>query len=211
MTWKTNKEFIRRLFGGDVSAERGMSVRTAVWLGLATALVLAVTVFQLHHQGRLWWCSCSHWWPWAGDIWTLHNSQHIADPYSFTHVLHGVVLCGVLACVAARLPWVWRLFLAISIEAAWEIFENSAFVIQRYREATVSLGYTGDTIANSMGDVMFCSIGFMIARYLGLWRSVVFFLLIELVLLLWCRDSLVLNIVMLIRPIDAIKIWQMNH
>ena len=91
------------------------------------------------------------------------------------------------------------------------MFENTEFVIQRYREATLALGYMGDTIANSMGDVVFCGIGFMIARYLGFRRSVLFFLLIDCVLLLWIRDSLVLNVVMLIWPIGAIKAWQMGH
>jgi len=195
----------------DVSAGSGMSARVAVWPGLATVLVLVLTVFELRYQGRSWWCSCGHWWAWAGDVWTLHNSQHLADPYSFTHVLHGVVLCGVLAWVGVRLPWVWRFFLAVSLEAVWEMFENTEFVIQRYREATLALGYMGDTIANSMGDVVFCGIGFMIARYLGLRRSVVFFLLTDCVLLLWIHDSLVLNVVMLIWPIDAIKAWQMGH
>ena len=195
----------------DVSAGSRMPARVAVWPGLAAAAVLVLTVFQLRHQGRSWWCSCGYGWPWAGDVWTLHNSQHLADPYSFTHVLHGLVLCGALAWVGARLPWLWRFFLAVSFEAAWEMFENTEFVIQRYREATLALGYTGDTIANSMGDIAFCGIGFMIARYLGFWRSVVFFLLTDCVLLLWIHDSLVLNVVMLIWPIDAIKAWQMGH
>jgi hypothetical protein len=195
----------------DAAPENTMSARTAAWPIPATAFVSILQVLQLRYQGRVWWCSCGHWWPWAGDVWTLHNSQHIADPYSFTHVLHGVVLCGVLAWVGARLPWVWRLVIAVAIEAAWEVFENTEFVIQRYREATLALGYTGDSIANSIGDVAFCIIGFIIAQYLGFRRSVLLFLLIDCALLLWIHDSLVLNIIMLIYPIDAIKTWQMGH
>lgn len=194
----------------DLSTVRGMPARPAVWPELATVLVLVLTVLELRHQGRSWWCSCGHWWPWAGDVWTLHNSQHFADPYSFTHVLHGVVLCGMLAMVGGRLPWVWRFVLAVSFEAAWEMFENTEFVIQRYREATLALGYMGDSIANSMGDVVFCGIGFLIARCLGFWRSVIFFVLTECLLLFWIHDNLTLNVVMLVWPIDAIKAWQVG-
>lgn len=178
---------------------------------IAAAFILIVMVLQLRYQGRSWWCSCGHGWPWATDVWTLHNSQHFADPYSFTHVLHGVVLCGLAAWLGKRLPWVWRAFLAVALEAAWEIFENTEFVIQRYRDATLALGYTGDSIANSLGDVLFCAVGFAVARYLGFRRSVMFFLLTDCTLLLWIHDSLVLNILMLVWPIDAIKAWQMSH
>jgi hypothetical protein len=188
-----------------------VSARAALWPGLAAVLVLGLTLFELRHQGRSWWCSCGQWWPWAGDVWTLHNSQHFADPYSLTHVLHGILLCGVLALAGARLPWRWRFFLAVLLEAAWEIFENTEFVIQRYREATLALGYMGDSVVNSMGDVVFCALGFMIARYLGFWRSAVFCLVTECLLLLWIHDNLTLNIVMLIWPMEAIKAWQMAH
>lgn len=192
-------------------ARIAVSARGAVLPGLTTALVLLVAALQLRFQGRSWWCSCGHWRPWAGDIWTSHNSQHFADPYSFTHVLHGLVLCGVLAWTCARLPEVWRFFVVIVMETAWEIFENTEFVIQRYREATLALGYTGDTIANSLGDVVFCGIGFVFERYLGFRRSVALFLLTDAALLLWIRDSLVLNVVMLIWPVEAIKEWQLGR
>jgi hypothetical protein len=91
-----------------------------------------------------------------------HNSQHFFDPYSFTHVLHGVLLCGLLAWVVPRLAPAWRLWLAVCAEVLWEVFENSAFVIQRYRAATLAQGYEGDTVANSLGDILSCALGFMV-------------------------------------------------
>ncbi|MEA2204722.1 MAG: hypothetical protein QOE77_1498 [Blastocatellia bacterium] len=109
-----------------------------------------------------------------------------------------------------RLVVYWRLILAIVIEAAWEIFENTNYVINRYREATAAIGYTGDSIANSMGDIVACAAGFVIAFKLGLRRSVLVFLLTELILLIWIRDSLLLNIILLIHPVEAIKSWQMG-
>ena len=104
----------------------------------------------------------------------------------------------------------WRLALATFLEAAWEVFENTEFVINRYREETAALGYTGDSIFNSFGDILMCIVGFLIAQRLGFKRSVVVFVAAELVLLLWIRDSLLLEILMLVYPIDWIKAWQMG-
>jgi hypothetical protein len=175
---------------------------------LAIVLLLLVTAGQLRVQGRSWWCACGRPSPWSSDARGPHNSQHLLDPYSLTHVLHGVLLCGLLAWTVPRLRPAWRLVLALGIEALWEVFENSNFVINRYRAATMALGYQGDTIANSLGDILSCGIGFVLARRLGLWGSLVLLVVTEAVLLLWIRDSLLLNVVMLIHPIEAIKAWQ---
>jgi hypothetical protein len=180
--------------------------RTLPWL--AIVVVLAGTVYQLRSQGRLWWCSCDYVLLWSGDAWSSDNSQHLLDPYSFTHVLHGFVLCGLLALIIPRLSPVWQLWLAVSIEAGWEVLENSEFVIQRYRQETAALGYHGDTIVNSLGDILVCGLGFVLARNLGLRHTLGLFVGIEIALAFWIRDSLLLNIIMLVYPIDAIKEWQ---
>src|SRR5262249_17261203 len=145
---------------------------------------------------------------WWGDTRSEHNSQHPFDPYSFTHVLHGVLLCGLLSRLAPRLPPAWRLCVAVALEALWEVIENSDFVIGPYRSVAGGLGYEGDTIANSLGDIFSCVVGFLLARRLGLWGSLALFVVIEAVLLLWIRDSLVLEIVMLVHPNGAIRRWQ---
>jgi len=110
-----------------------------------------------------------------------------------------------------RRPLAWRLWIAAFAESLWEILENTHFVIQRYRDATISLGYTGDSIANSMGDIACCTIGAFLAFRLGVGRSVILYVVMELLLLIWVRDNLTLNVLMLICPIDAIKSWQMVH
>jgi hypothetical protein len=130
------------------------------------------------------------------------------DPYSFTHVLHGFVLCGLLALIVSRLAALWQLWLAVLIEALWEVVENSEFVIRRYREETAALGYHGDTIVNSLSDILVCGLGFVLARHLGLRRTFVLFVLTEVTLAILIRDNLSLNILMLIYPIDAVKEWQ---
>jgi hypothetical protein len=175
---------------------------------LAIVVVLVATVYQLRAQGRLWWCSCGYLLLWSGDPWSSDNSQHLLDPYSFTHMLHGFVLCGLLAWLVPRLSVVWRLCLAVSIEALWEVVENSDFVIRRYREETAALGYQGDTIVNSLSDVLVCGLGFVLAHRLGLRRTLALFVVTEVALIFWIRDSLLLNILMLVYPVEEIKAWQ---
>jgi hypothetical protein len=182
-----------------------------LWPWLVTGAVIAVAVFRLRSQGRLWWCACGQCCLWWGDVWSPHNSQHLFDPYSLTHVLHGIVLCGLLAWACSRLAPRWQMCLAICIETLWEVVENTDAVIERYRALTMALDYRGDTIANSLGDILSCVVGIVLARRLGVRGSVAVFLIIELALLIWIRDSLLLNVVMLICPIDAIKAWQLGH
>jgi Protein of unknown function (DUF2585) len=187
-----------------------MSVRK-LWPLLALVAVLIGATFQLWYQGRSWWCSCAQPFPWVGDIWSSHNSQHLLDPYAFTHVLHGFLFFWLLTFLVPRMPRLWQFSLAILLEAIWEVFENTEFTIQRYREATAALGYYGDSVANSLGDVAMCGVGFFIAQKLGLLRSLVAFAVTELVLLIWIKDSLLLEILMLIHPIEALKAWQLGH
>jgi hypothetical protein len=104
------------------------------------------------------------------------------DPYSSTHVLHGFVFCGLVALILPRLTEVWQLWVVVSIEAVWEVLENSEFVIRRYREETAALSYQGDTIVNSLADILLCGLGFVVARRLGLRRTVVLFVVTEVTL-----------------------------
>src|SRR5262249_23881327 len=131
------------------------------------------------------------------------------DPYSFTHILHGFLYFWLIALLFPRLRGAWQLWLAVVAGTLWEVFENSNFIIQRYRAETASLGYEGDTIVNSLGDVLCAIVGFLIARNLGLYRSLILFVVVELVLLTWIKDSLTLEIVMLVYPVKWIKAWQM--
>jgi len=189
-------------------AKVSSSNKSKVWLVIA--FVLTATVLQLHHQGRSWWCSCSGF-LWTSNAWGSLTSQTFLDPYSFTHLLHGLMFCGVLTLLVRGLPGRWRFCLAIAIEAVWELIENTNTVIQHYRAATAALGYAGDTVMNSLGDIMCCGLGFMIARKLGWRRSLIVFFVTEAVLLIWIRDSLLLELIMLVAPVNAIRVWQMGH
>ncbi len=176
------------------------------WLGIL--VTCAVAVLLLDEQGRLWICKCGRVDLWAGDIWSADNSQHLLDPYSFTHILHGFVFFWVLNWLWPQLAFGWQSWLAIVVEAAWEVSENTEAVIQRYRETTVSLGYEGDTIVNSLSDILLCGVGIFLARRFGFWRTFALFVLTEVLLTLWIRDSLLLNVLMLLYPIEAIRVWQ---
>ena len=180
------------------------------WPAIGILLILLATGLQLHRQGRLWWCACRGF-LWTSDAWGSLTSQTFLDPYSFTHILHGLMFCGLLALLIRGMEAKWPLFTAIAIESAWELIENTNTVIDHYREATAALGYQGDSVVNSLGDIVCCGIGFMIARRLGWRRSIMLFATTELVLLIWIRDSLLLEVIMLIHPINAIKAWQIGH
>jgi hypothetical protein len=176
--------------------------------------VLVFTVVQLHFSGRIWWCKWDTPLYFATfDAWSNHTSQHFIDPYFFTHVLHGFLFLWILNLIfdvilKIKVPKAWLLLIAVFAESVWEIVENSPAVIERYRENTASLDYFGDSIANSLGDIVACIIGFIVAYELKFWRSLIVFLIIEILLILTISDSLLINIIMLIYPIEAIKVWQ---
>ena len=178
---------------------------TLAYIGLVV-LVIATTLI-LQYQGRNWFAANGELYFWIGDAWSDQNSQHWTDPYSFSHVLHGVLFFGLLYFLSDKLSWMWRFNIAVLLEAAWEVVENSSFIINRYRDAG-ALGYTGDSIINSMADLFYCGLGFVIAYYLGLKKSILLFILVEIGLILTIRDSLIINVIMLIHPVEAIKTWQ---
>ena len=181
---------------------------------IAIAASLFLLALLLWLEGRFVFCTCGVFRVWSGDTCSSTNSQQLFDPYSFTHILHGFLLFWLVALSARgikarQLAPAWQLWLALTLEAAWEVFENTPFVIERYRAETAALGYTGDTIVNSFGDVTCAVVGFLVARRLGVKRAVIVFLVLELILILWIHDSLVLQLLMLIHPIQTIRLWQM--
>ena len=177
---------------------------------LAVAIIVIAAIVALSLQNRVWWCDAGDAWPWSWTVLSRHNSQHLIDPYSFTHILHGILEFWLIGLVFWKLPLAWRFVLAIFIESSWEVVENTNYIINRYREATISLDYYGDSIANSLADIVCCGLGFAIAYKIRLWWSLAVFVMTELVLLIWIRDSLLVNLLMLVWPLEAVKNWQMG-
>jgi hypothetical protein len=147
---------------------------------------------------------------WSGNIASDQNSQQIADPYTLTHLEHGAVFYGLTTLAMRRAPVGTRALVAAALEAAWESYENTDTVVERYRKATISLGYYGDSVLNSVADIVACMIGFLLAWKLPRSATIAWVVAFEILLALWIRDNLALNVLMLIRPFEVIRRWQMG-
>ncbi|HEX9856778.1 MAG TPA: DUF2585 domain-containing protein [Paracoccaceae bacterium] len=175
---------------------------------LITAAVILAAAVWLLWIGREPICKCGFVRLWYGQTMTSENSQHIADWYTPSHVLHGLLFYAALWLVARRLAFGWRLALATLVESAWEIVENSDAIIERYRSVTISLDYYGDSVLNSVADILAMVLGFFLARLIPVWASVALVIGFEALTIFLIRDGLALNILMLLYPLDAVKVWQ---
>ena len=175
---------------------------------LLSLLILGAAAAGLLAMGRNPICTCGTIELWVGTRDSPKTSQMLADWYSLSHIVHGLIFYAVLAWLAPRWPVGWRFTLALAIEATWEVIENTPMVIDRYRATTAALGYTGDSVINSLSDILMMALGFLLARKLPIWASILLLAALEVVPLFVIRDNLTLNIIALIAPNPAIQAWQ---
>ena len=174
---------------------------------LAALCIAALACILLFLMARPPICTCGRIELWHGAL-DSGNSQHVADWYSLSHVLHGFLFYAAARALMPRQPVGPRLAAAVAVESLWEILENSPIIIDRYRTATIALGYSGDTILNSMSDIGMMVLGFLFAARAPVRVTVATGIALELVALAAIRDNLTLNVLMLGWPIDAVRNWQ---
>jgi hypothetical protein len=184
----------------------------SLWMhAVAVIALLAVAAVVLSSMGRPWWCRAGDVAVWSGDIYSRHNSQHLADPYTFTHVLHGLAFYAIMWALFRRVVGsTGRAWLGLVLEVVWEVGENTDAMIERYRAATISLDYYGDSVANSLSDIAAYGIGYAAASLAPVWLSVAAFFAVDACMVVWIRDSLLLNVLMLVHPVEALRRWQMR-
>lgn len=174
-----------------------------------SAAFLAELVYlftEQHHK----WCKCGSLFPISLDVWGSHNSQHLFDPYSFAHFLHGLIFASIFIRFFGATRFGTILLASLIVEGGWELLENSQMVIERYRNATASQGYIGDSFGNSIGDIISCGLGVVFRYAYRPFLSVAAFVMIELLMLVWIRDNLTLAVIMLVSPVESIRSWQLD-
>ena len=175
---------------------------------ILAAIILAAAAAILVAMGRSPICTCGAVDLWVGMRDSEKTSQMLADWYSLSHIVHGLLFYAALWLVARRWRIEWRFLVALLVEASWEVVENTPMVIDRYRETTAALGYTGDSVINSLSDILMMCFGFLLARKLPLWASIALLIVLEIVPLFVIRDNLTLNIWNLLAPNAAVAAWQ---
>lgn len=188
-----------KALGRPISDLRGLMI---------SLVIIAIAATVLLAMGREPICKCGYIKFWHGEVFSSENSQHLTDWYTPSHILHGLIFYGLTFVLLNKFSFGFRLACATVVEVAWEIIENTDAVINHYRESTISLDYFGDSVINSVSDCLAMMVGFYLARLLPVWASIGLFFLAEAVTAYFIRDGLLLNILMLLWPLEAVKNWQ---
>lgn len=177
------------------------------YITIIAGIIITVALL-LHTMGRVWVSASGKVLLWVGGAGSPEDSQQLSDWYSASHFIHGILFYWILSYFGRHLSIGSRFLIALLIECGWELLENSPLIIDRYRAATIAIGYTGDSVLNSLSDIAFMALGFVFARYVPVWVAVGIVIFLELLAGYVIHDNLFLNIVMLVYPIPGIREWQ---
>jgi len=205
-----SEQIRRNWLAADNLARSHLLVRNRRSTLVPTITIVAAAAIVELLMGRVPWCTCGSIKLWHGVVQSSENSQHISDWYTFSHVIHGIGFYALLTVIRRWVSREHRFVLAVLLESAWEVFENTPFVIDRYRAATISLDYYGDSVVNSVCDIGAMMFGFWLAGRLPWWVSLTLVIVMELGVGYAIRDNLTLNILMLLHPSEAVRRWQMG-
>lgn len=183
-------------------------IPTWVYIAAAGAIVVLVALIE-RWMGHDIICQCGTVKLWGPANLAGEDSQHFSDWYTLSHIIHGIAFYGLFRLVGRkRWPVALCLLLAVLVESGWEILENSPIIINHYRETTVSTFYNGDSILNSVSDILFMAGGFWLAWYLPVWVTIALVVAMELLAAYVIRDNLTINILMFLYPSEGIVNWQ---
>jgi hypothetical protein len=180
---------------------------------LIVAGIILAAALALYLMGHPLICKCGYVKLWHFNVVSAENSQHLIDWYTPSHLIHGFLFYGALWLLSRFVPlsFAMRLILAVAIEAAWEVIENTDFVINHYREMTISLDYYGDSVINSVSDILVMVLGYFMAARLPVWLTVTIAIALELFVGAMIRDNLTLNVLSFVWPVDAVLNWQQGR
>ena len=189
----------------------GRTTLSRTQTAIIVAGIVAAAAAALYLMGHPLICTCGTVKLWHFDVQSAENSQHLFDWYTPSHLIHGFLFYWLLWLLSRPMSFGLRLVLAVAIEASWEVVENTDWVINHYREMTISLDYYGDSVINSVSDILFMVVGFFLAARLPVWLTVTIALALELFVGIMIRDNLTLNVLMFVWPLDSVLQWQQGR
>lgn len=179
-----------------------------IWYSLLSLLLVGLMGAMELWLGRNLACPCGIK-LWHSVISNYGNSQHLFDWYSMVHVLHGLAYYWLVTLFDRKnkLSIIQKFVIAVFLSCAFEVIENTKWIIAAYRSHYSTFHYTGDSVVNSIGDVISVSIGFWVTTKAKLWMSITFFC-VDVILIVYALNTVITsNTIIILDKIQHMKFW----